>query len=218
MVLLSSSILAADFANLLDDILNAERAGVDMLHIDIMDGHFVPNLSFGIPVIESIVGKSALPFDVHLMVDNPDEYINDLVRLGVKNITVHAESCIHLDRMINRIKESGVRASIALNPSTPLTVLDYVVELCDMVLVMTVNPGFGGQKLIPYTLDKVADLRALRENKGLNFLIQVDGGIDTQNVQKVIEAGADVIVAGTCIFKSDDMARTVELLKGRGAV
>lgn len=217
MVLLSSSILAADFANLLDDILNAERAGVDMLHIDIMDGHFVPNLSFGIPVIESIVGKSALPFDVHLMVDNPDEYINDLVRLGVKNITVHAESCIHLDRMINRIKESGVRASIALNPSTPLTVLDYVVELCDMVLIMTVNPGFGGQKLIPYTLDKIADLRALRENKGLNFLIQVDGGIDTQNVQKVIEAGADVIVAGTCIFKSDDMARTVELLKGRGA-
>ncbi|WP_026487211.1 ribulose-phosphate 3-epimerase [Caldanaerobius polysaccharolyticus] len=214
MPLLSPSILAADFACLLEEILKVEKAGADMLHIDVMDGHFVPNLSFGIPVIQSIVGKTSLPFDVHLMVDNPDAYVNELARLGVYNITVHAESCIHMDRLLNRIKSAGIKASVALNPSTPLTVLDYTLALCDMVLIMTVNPGFGGQKLIPYTLEKVRDLKVLKEKRGLEFLIQVDGGIDIQNVRKVIDAGADVIVAGTCVFKSENVEKTVYMLKG----
>lgn len=214
MPLLSPSILAADFACLLDEILKVEKAGADMLHIDVMDGHFVPNLSFGIPIIQSIAGKTSLPFDVHLMVDNPDAYIDELARLGVYNITVHAESCIHMDRLLNRIKNAGIKASVALNPSTPLTVLDYTLALCDMVLIMTVNPGFGGQKLIPYTVEKIRDLKALKEKRGLSFLIQVDGGIDIQNVKRVVEAGAEVIVAGTCVFKSENVAKTVYMLKG----
>lgn len=200
---LSPSLLSADFANLGRQVALLDEAGAQYVHIDVMDGMFVPSISMGIPVIKSIRPASDRIFDVHLMIENPDRYIDDFVDAGADLITVHAEACTHLDRTIQKIKEKGIIAGAALNPATPLNTLEYVLGEVDMVLLMTVNPGFGGQKLIPYTIDKVRDLKKMIDRKGLKTDIEVDGGITLENVGKIMDAGANIIVAGSAVFNGD---------------
>lgn len=206
---LAPSILAADFAKLSEDISKAEEAKAEYLHIDVMDGSFVPSISFGAPIIRSIRKNHQMFFDVHLMIQEPVRYIEEFVKAGADLITVHAESCIHLHSTIMKIKETGAKACVALNPATPLSVLDYVLEDLDMVLIMSVNPGFGGQKFIPSSLRKISELRKMIQERGLDIDIEVDGGINTENVSEVLDAGANVIVAGTAVF-GGDIASNVE--------
>lgn len=200
MYILSPSILAADFKQLGDEIKKADKAGAGYIHIDVMDGDFVPSISFGMPVISSIRSVTAKVFDVHLMISDPERYIEDFAACGADLITVHAEACRDLDHTIQKIKKLGKKAGIALNPATPLSVLDYVLEKVDMVLIMTVNPGFGGQKYIESCTLKIARLRKLITERKLNVDIQVDGGIDRHTVRTVLDAGANVIVAGSAVF------------------
>ncbi len=207
---LAPSILSADFSNLLKDIKMVEEAGCDMLHIDVMDGHFVPNITMGPLIMESLKGKTKLPFDVHLMIENPDKYIPQFVKAGAHIISVHSEACIHLHRTIQFIKAHNVKASVALNPATPLNVLEYILKDLDMVLLMTVNPGFGGQSFIESGLPKIRALKKMIDDKGLNIDIQVDGGIKVDNVKKIIKAGANIIVAGSAIFNSKNIKQTVK--------
>lgn len=207
---LAPSILSADFSNLLEDIKKVEEAGCDMLHIDVMDGHFVPNITIGPLVLESLKGKTNLPFDVHLMIENPDKYITQFVNAGAHIISVHSEACVHLHRTIQHVREHNIKAAVSLNPATPLNVLEYVLEDLDMVLLMTVNPGFGGQDFIESSLNKIKALRKMIDDRGLNVDIQVDGGIKTDNVKKIVKAGANIIVAGSAIFKSENIKQTVE--------
>lgn len=203
MLKLAPSILAADFANLGDDIKQVEDAGADYLHIDVMDGSFVPSISFGTPVISSIRKISKLPFDVHLMVDEPIRFVEDYKLAGADILTVHVEACKHLNRTITKIKEMGMRAGISLNPSTPISFIEYCLEDIDMILIMSVNPGFGGQSYLPFATDKIKDLRNLLDKKGKNIDIQVDGGISCGNVSEIIHAGANIIVAGSAVFGGD---------------
>ncbi|MBA4687475.1 MAG: ribulose-phosphate 3-epimerase [Candidatus Galacturonibacter soehngenii] len=213
MLKLSPSILAADFKNLSEDIIKADQGGAQYIHIDVMDGDFVPSISLGMPVIQSIRSCTDKVFDVHLMVSNPERYIDDFVEVGADIITIHAEACKHIDRTLNYIKQKGIKAGIALNPATPLSALDYVLELADMILIMTVNPGFGGQVFIDGMLQKVSTLREMLTQKGLNTDIQVDGGITLSNVSQIIQAGANVIVAGSAIFNGDIKENTQSFIQ-----
>lgn len=210
---LAPSILSANFAALGEDVKKAERAGAQYLHIDVMDGAFVPSLSLGFPVIQSIRGLTDMVFDVHLMICDPDRYIEAFAAAGADIITVHAEACPHLNRTIASIKEQGIRAGVVLNPATPLSVLDYILEDLDMVLLMTVNPGFGGQKYIESCTRKIEELRKMITERGLDIDIEVDGGIKLDNVRKVLDAGANVIVAGSAVFEGDVEQNVKEFLK-----
>ena len=210
---LSPSILSADFSRLGEQIKELDEAGAQYVHIDVMDGMFVPSISFGMPIIRAIRGCSDRIFDVHLMIEEPGRYIADFAEAGADLITVHAESCKHLDRTIESIKERGLLAGVALNPATPVSAISCLLEKVDMVLIMTVNPGFGGQKLIPYTVDKVRELKQLLDEKGLKTDIEVDGGINLSNVRDVMEAGANIIVAGSAVFNGNVTENTENFLK-----
>lgn len=200
---LSPSILAADFANLGRDIRIADEAGAQYIHFDVMDGAFVNNISFGIPVLKSVRKITDCVLDVHLMIERPERYVHEFAEAGADIITVHAEATDHLDAVIEMIKKEKVMAGVALNPSTPLSEIEYILPKVDMVLIMSVNPGFGGQAFIPYCLDKISDLSRLLDKKGLKTDIEVDGGVTLQNVSEIVEAGANIIVAGSAVFNGD---------------
>ncbi|MDU7904847.1 MAG: ribulose-phosphate 3-epimerase, partial [Peptostreptococcaceae bacterium] len=203
MIKMAPSILSADFARLLEDVKKVERAGCEYLHIDVMDGHFVPNITLGPAIVKSLRKDVNMVFDAHLMIENPDNYIKDFVDAGCDMIVVHEEACTHLHRTIQNIKSFNVKAGVALNPATPIENIKYILNDIDMVLIITVNPGFGGQSFIGTMIDKIKELKALIDEKGLDVDIQVDGGIKPSNVSEVVKAGANVIVAGSAIFNSD---------------
>ncbi|MBI2550244.1 ribulose-phosphate 3-epimerase [Candidatus Woesearchaeota archaeon] len=213
MVKIAPSILSADFSKLADEIRKVENY-VDMLHIDVMDGHFVPNITFGPPVVRSIRVVTKLPFDVHLMVENPDNYVDQFIDAGANLLSVHVETAVHLNRTIHNIKKKGAKAGVVLNPSTSLTALDYVLNDVDMVLIMTVNPGFGGQSFIRSMLPKIKALREMIDKQKLDVEIEVDGGINADTARQAVAAGADVLVAGSYIYESTDLTAAVNSLRG----
>lgn len=213
MLKLAPSILSADFSALAADVKKIEEGGADYIHVDVMDGHFVPNISFGAAVMKSLNGKTNLPYDVHLMIENPDQYIDNFVTPQTEFITVHQEACVHLHRTIQNIKSKGVKAGVAINPATPVRMLECVLQDLDMVLIMSVNPGFGGQKFIPQTLEKVKELAALRSQQNLSFAIEIDGGITLDNAEEVMKAGVDIAVAGSAVFGAEDVVARVAEFK-----
>jgi len=209
MKLIAPSILSADFSRLGEEINAVERAGADWIHVDVMDGHFVPNITIGPAVVEAVKRVTGLPLDVHLMIENADQYLEDFVKAGSDLLTVQVEACVHLHRTIQAIKELGVKAAVALNPSTPVSTIEWVLEEVDMVLIMSVNPGFGGQKFIPQALQKIEELKSMIGARNPNVLIQVDGGVNEKTIRSVSKAGADVFVAGSAIFGSSDYGETI---------
>lgn len=213
MKLVSPSLLSADFGHLQRDIEMLNGSECDWLHVDVMDGVFVPNISFGQPVVKHIKRHATKPLDVHLMIVDPDRYIADFKAAGADILTVHYEACRHLDRTLHAIRDAEMRCGVVLNPATPVSVLEDAVQLCDVVLLMSVNPGFGGQKFIENTYNKVRQLRALCDRKSPQCLIEVDGGVNTENAPLLYDAGADVLVAGNAVFKSDDPLLTIHLMK-----
>ena len=213
MKLIAPSILSADFSRLGDEIRAVEKAGADWIHIDVMDGCFVPNITIGPLVVEAAKKVTKLPLDVHLMIDRPERYIDDFAKAGADIITVHPEACIHLNRTLCAIREHKIKAGVTLNPSTPLSCLDWVLEYCDVVMLMSVNPGFGGQSFIENTLHKIPQLVDLIRHSKSNALIEVDGGVNSDTIAGISRAGADVFVAGSAVFKSKDYKATIENLK-----
>ncbi|MCR5425031.1 MAG: ribulose-phosphate 3-epimerase [Bacteroidales bacterium] len=210
---ISPSLLSADFGNLQRDINMLNRSACEWLHVDVMDGMFVPNISFGQPVVKHIKKHTEKPLDVHLMIMDPGRYVGDFKAAGADILTVHYEACIHLDRVLHAIKDAGMKAGVALNPATPVAVLEDIIQECDMVLLMSVNPGFGGQKFIENTYSKVRRLKELCNGKNPQCLIEIDGGVNLQNAARLYEAGADVLVAGNAVFKSDNPTETIAQMK-----
>ncbi len=210
MKLIAPSVLSADFSKLGEDIRAIEKAGADWIHIDVMDGHFVPNITMGPLIVDAIRNVTSLPLDVHLMIENPDRFVSDFAQAGATYISVHVETCPHLNRTIQAIRESGAGAGVVLNPATSAGSVEWVLEYLDFVLVMSVNPGFGGQAFIENSLGKIAELKAMINARGLSTLIQVDGGVNEKTLGKVRQAGADVFVAGSAIFGRPDYRKTIE--------
>ncbi|MCK5228075.1 MAG: ribulose-phosphate 3-epimerase [Desulfobulbaceae bacterium] len=212
--MIAPSILSADFARLGDEISEVARAGADCIHIDVMDGHFVPNITIGPLVVDAVRKITDLPLDVHLMIENADQYLEDFADAGADWITVHVEACRHLHRTIQRIKELGKKAGAVLNPATPLNTLDYVLEDVDLVMLMTVNPGFGGQSFITSGIEKVRQLKEMIDRKGLSVGIEIDGGVSPETIGPIAKAGANIFVAGSAIFGKDNYAREIKKMKG----
>ncbi len=210
---LAPSILSADFSCLSEQVEKVEKGGAHFIHIDVMDGHFVPNISYGAVVMKSLLGKTGLPFDVHLMIEHPERYIDDFVTEYTEYITVHQEACPHLHKTIHQIKSAGIKAGVSINPATPVAALSEILGQVDLVLLMSVNPGFGGQLFIEGTLSKIKELEILRNKKNLDFVIEVDGGIDETNVNNVVDQGADIVVMGSSIYKEKKIEeRTKEII------
>lgn len=209
MTIVSPSLLAADFLHLDKDIDMINESEAEWLHLDIMDGTFVPNISFGFPVIEAVASKCTKKLDVHLMIERPEKFISQLQKLGAYMMNVHYEACPHLHRMIQQIKEAGMKAGVTLNPHTPLAAVEDILQDVDMVLLMTVNPGFGGQKFIEHSIDKVRRLREMIDSRGLHTLIEVDGGVNAETAPRLVAAGVDVLVSGSYVFKADDPKATI---------
>lgn len=213
-VKIAPSILSADFAHLGDAVNMLNKAGADWIHFDVMDGHFVPNLTFGSMILNAIRPYTVLPLDVHLMVARPDDWIDPFADAGANCITFHVEAETHIQRQLQRIRDRNVHAGVVLNPATPLCMAEYALEYCDLVLLMSVNPGFGGQKFLPMILEKIAALREMRERRGLHFEIEVDGGINAETAPLCINAGATVLIAGNAVFSAGDPAAMIKALRG----
>lgn len=211
--LIAPSILSADFGRLAEEIRSIEAAGADWIHIDVMDGHFVPNITLGPMIVEAVNQVSSLPLDVHLMIENPDKYIPDFIKSGADLVSVHAETCPHMNRTIDMILTAGCRAGAVLNPATPLESLEWTLEYLDFVLLMSVNPGFGGQSFIPNTLEKIRRLKTMIADSGKPIRIQIDGGVNKQTIKDIADAGADVFVAGSAIFGTENYAETIQAFK-----
>lgn len=218
MIKIAPSILSADFSRLGEEVKEVCDIGIDYVHIDVMDGHFVPNISFGAAVMKSLNSVATAPYDVHLMIEDPDKYLEDFVTPNTKIITVHQEACVHLDRTIQHIQglsDGSILAGVSLNPATPVSMLSCVLDKIDLVLIMSVNPGFGGQKFITGSLDKIRELSKIRREKNLDFIIEVDGGVNSETARLLEEAGADLLVAGSFVFKSDDRKAAIDAVTGR---
>ncbi|MDN0045765.1 ribulose-phosphate 3-epimerase [Megasphaera hexanoica] len=214
MIHICPSILSADFSRLAEEIKDVESKGADCIHLDMMDGHFVPNLTFGVPIIAALRKHVSIPFDAHLMVEHPDVYVDGLAKAGVQYVTVHQEACPHLDSTLQHIRNAGMKCGVALNPATPVSSLSCVAAQLDMILIMSVNPGFGGQKFIPYSLDKIREARALLDSVGnTEAVVEVDGGVNADTVQSVKEAGATFLVAGSAVFGAADRAAAIAALR-----
>jgi ribulose-phosphate 3-epimerase len=214
MVKIAPSILSADFSKLGEEILAVEKGGADYIHIDVMDGHFVPNITIGPLIVEAIRPVTKLPLDVHLMIENPDQYIEAFAKAGADYITVHVEACRHLHRTVQNIKSFGIKAGVVLNPATPVESIQHIIGDIDMVLLMSVNPGFGGQKFIPEVLPKIRKVKEMAEQKGLDIEIEIDGGVNSETAKLCMEAGANVLVAGSAIYNEEDYAKAISLIRG----